>query len=89
MWVICFEILRQCQKSSHIIETVFLDKNKTASETQERNRKEGFEFNLLPNGDLILKNKTQQNTYAYNVASDKYEMKKGSVSKSTPSKKRR
>ncbi|MVO08406.1 hypothetical protein GOQ30_04410 [Flavobacterium sp. TP390] len=82
-------LIGNVQKSSHIVETVFLDKNKTASETQERNRKEGFEFNLLPNGDLILKNKTQQNTYAYNVASDKYEMKKGSVSKSTSSKKRR
>ncbi|MBF02533.1 MAG: hypothetical protein CMP76_04470 [Flavobacterium sp.] len=82
-------LIGNVQKSSHIVETVFLDKNKTASETQERNRKEGFEFILLPNGDLILKNKTQQNTYAYNVASDKYEMKKGSVSKTTSSRKKR
>ncbi|WP_130733676.1 hypothetical protein [Flavobacterium sp. J27] len=82
-------LIGNIQKTSHIVETVFLDKNKTASETQERNRREGFEFNLLPNGDFILKNKTQQNTYTYNVTADKYEMKKGSYSKASSSKKRR
>lgn len=58
-------LIGNTQKSSHIIETVFLDKNRTASETQERNRKEGFEFVLLPNGDVNLKNKTQNNTYSF------------------------
>lgn len=82
-------LLGNTQKSSHIIETVFLDKNKTASETQERNRKEGFEFNLLPNGDVVLKNKTQNNTYAYNVSLNKYEIKKGSTTKPASSRKKR
>lgn len=82
-------LLGNTQKSSHIVETVFLDKNKTASETQERNRKEGFEFNLLSNGDVILKNKTQQNTYTYNASLNKYEIKKGSNSKPASSRKKR
>ncbi len=82
-------LLGNTQKSSHIVETVFLDKNKTASETQERNRKEGFEFNLLPNGDVILKNKTQQNAYTYNASLNKYEIKKGSNSKPASSRKKR
>lgn len=82
-------LIANTQKSSHIIETVFLDKNKTASETQERNRKEGFEFSLLANGDIILKNKTQQNTYTYNVTLDKYEIKKGSASKPASYRKKR
>ncbi|NHN26737.1 hypothetical protein FIA58_013715 [Flavobacterium jejuense] len=82
-------LIGNTQKSSHIVETIYLDKNKTASETQERNRKEGFEFNLLPNGDFILKNKTQQNTYSYNTTLDKYEIKKGSNSKPTSSHKKR
>lgn len=82
-------LIGNSQKSSHIVETVYLDKNKTASETQERNRKEGFEFILLPNGDFTLKNKTQQNDYSYNVSSMKYEIKKGSASKPTSTRKKR
>lgn len=65
-------LLGNTQTSSHIIETVYLDHNKTASETQEKNRKEGFEFQLLPNGDFILKNKTQNNTYTFDTSSMKY-----------------
>lgn len=82
-------LLGNTQKSTHITETVFLDKNKTASETQERNIKEGFEFSLLPSGDVILKNKTQNNTYVYNAISNKYEIKKGSNSKPASSRKKR
>ena len=82
-------LIGNTQKSTHIIETVFLDKNKTASEVQEKNRKEGFELTLLPNGDFNLKNKTQNDTYSFNTSSLKYEIKKGSAAKSTPSKKRR
>ena len=82
-------LIGNTQKSTHIIETVFLDKNKTASEVQEKNRKEGFEFTLLPNGDFNLKNKTQNDTYSFNASSLKYEIKKGSAVKSTPSKKKR
>lgn len=80
-------LIGNTQKSSHIIETVFLDKNRTASETQERNRKEGFEFVLLPNGDVNLKNKTQNNTYSFQNSSMKYVINKATASKAT--KKRR
>ena len=62
-------------KSSHIKETVFLDKNKTASHDVEKNRSEGFEFTLNPDGSFVIKKKTQNSTYVYNAASSKYEMK--------------
>ena len=76
-------LLDNTQSSSHIIETVYLDKNKTASETQEKNRKEGFEFELLPNGDYILKNKTQNNTFTYDTTTLKYTLLKGVTPKKT------
>ncbi|VXB54898.1 conserved exported hypothetical protein [Flavobacterium sp. 9AF] len=82
-------LLGNIQKNSHIVETVFLDKNKTASETQERNRKEGFEFNLLPNGDFTLKNKTQNDTYVYNTTTNKYEIKRGTSTKTSTTRKKR
>lgn len=82
-------LIGNTQKKSHIIETVYLDKNKTASETQEKNRNEGFEFTLLPNGDVVLKNKTQQDTYVYNTSSSKYEIKKGASTRTASSKKKR
>ena len=68
-------LLGNMHKSSHIKETVFLDKNKTASHDEEKNRSEGFEFTLNPDGSFVLKTKTQNSTYVYNAASSKYEMK--------------
>ncbi len=62
-------------KSSHIKETIFLDKNKTASHDVEKNRSEGFEFLLNTDGSFNLKTKTQNNTYIYSIASSKYEIK--------------
>lgn len=62
-------------KSSHIKETVFLDKNKTASHDVKKNRNEGFEFTLNSDGSFNLITKTQNNTYFYNIASSKYEIK--------------
>lgn len=68
-------LLGNIHKSSHIKETVFLDKNKTASHDVEKNRSEGFEFTLNADGSLVLKTKTQNSTYVYNIASSKYEIK--------------
>ena len=68
-------LLGNMHKSSHIKETVFLDKNKTASHDVEKNRSEGFEFILNADGSFVLKTKTQNSTYVYNAASSKYEMK--------------
>lgn len=82
-------LIGNTQKKSHIVETVFLDKNKNASETQEKNRNEGFEFALLSNGDFTLKNKSQLDTYVYNASAMRYEIKKGSSSSNQASKKRR
>ena len=68
-------LLGNVHKSSHIKETIFLDANKTASHDVEKNRSEGFEFTLNPDGSFVLKTKTQNSTYVYNTASSKYEMK--------------
>lgn len=68
-------LLGNTHKSSHIKETIFLDANKTASHDVEKNRSEGFEFTLNPDGSFVMKTKTQNSTYVYNTASSKYEMK--------------
>jgi len=66
------QILLNNQTTTKITEIVFLDKNKTVSETQEKLRKEGFEFTLTKEGDIILKNKSQENKMTYSVADKKY-----------------
>lgn len=60
------------QTTTNITEKVFLDRLKNASETQEKVRREGFEFVLTPEGDIVQKNKTQQNTFAFNATDKKY-----------------
>ena len=68
-------LLGNLHKKSHIKETIFLDANKTASHDVEKNRSEGFEFTLNADGSFVMKTKTQNSTYVYNVASSKYEIK--------------
>ena len=80
-------LLGNMHKSSHIKETVFLDKNKTASHDVEKNRSEGFEFILNADGSFVLKTKTQNSTYVYNAASSKYEMKGAPKTSGTKKKK--
>lgn len=74
-------------KSSHVKETVFLDKNKTASHEVEKNRSEGFEFTLNPDGSFNLKTKTQNSSYVYNITSSKYEIKTSPKTSGTKKKK--
>jgi len=62
------EVFSNNQLTNHIIEKVFLDRLKNASETQERMRREGFEFILNPDGTIIQKNKTQENRWVYDAA---------------------
>jgi hypothetical protein len=62
------EVFSNTQLTNHIIEKVFLDRLKNASETQERMRREGFEFILNPDGTIIQKNKTQENRWVYDAA---------------------
>lgn len=75
------------QTTTNITEKVFLDKLKNASETQQRIRREGFEFTLLPNGDVTLKNKTQENKLTYSPIDKKYVDAK-SITKPTTTKPR-
>jgi hypothetical protein len=60
------------QKTNHITEKVFLDKLKNASETQQKIRREGFEFILNADGSITQKNKTQENKWVYSGKDSKY-----------------
>lgn len=81
-------LLGNTHKSSHIKETIYLDANKNASHDVEKNRSEGFEFTLNPDGSFVMKTKTQNNTYVYNTTSGKYEIKGASNGSSSPKKKK-
>ena len=70
------QVFSNYQLTNHITEKVFLDKNKTASETQEKMRREGFEFTLNPDGSVSQKNKTQQNNLIYDLAKMEFVAKK-------------
>jgi len=67
------QVFSNYQLTNHITEQVTLG-NTTASETQEKYRREGFEFKLNPDGSVTQKNKTQQNIMVYDAA--KMEFKK-------------
>ena len=60
------------QFTNHITEKVFLDRLKNASETQEKMRREGYEFKLNPDGSVTQKSKTQENKLIYDVAKMEY-----------------
>ena len=66
------QVFSNYQKTTNIVEKVFLDRNKTASETQEKVRKEGFEFVLNPDGSVTQKSKNQENKWLYDVAKQEY-----------------
>lgn len=70
------QVFSNYQLTNHITEKVFLDKNRTASETQEKIRREGFEFTLNPDGSLVQKNKTQQNNLVYDTTKMEFVAKK-------------
>lgn len=67
------QVYSNYQLTNHITEIVSLG-GTAASETQEKMRREGFEFKLNPDGSVTQKNKTQQTTYVYDK--DKMEYKK-------------
>ncbi len=66
------QVFSNTQMTNHITEKVFLDKLKNASETQEKIRREGFEFKLNPDGSIIQKGKTQENKFTYDPAKAEY-----------------
>lgn len=82
------QVIANTQTTTHIVEKVFLDKGKNASETQERNRREGFEFTLLPTGDIVLKNKSQESKQSYDPESKMFKAAVASA-KPAPSKKKK
>lgn len=70
------KILGNIQTVTHIKEIQFLDKNKTASQTVEKTRREGFEFVLTKDFEVLLSNKTQTNKYKFNATTRRYDPKK-------------
>nr|WP_294936519.1 hypothetical protein [uncultured Flavobacterium sp.] len=82
-------VIANTQTTTHIIEKVFLDKGKNASETQERNRREGSEFMLLPNGDIVLKNKTQESKQTYDPATKTFKAAGPPAKTAAPAKKKK
>lgn len=61
------QVFSNIQLTNHIVEKVFLDRLKNASETQEKIRREGFEFFLNADGTISQKNKTQENKWVYDA----------------------
>lgn len=66
------QVFSNYQKTTNIVEKVFLDRNKTASETQEKVRKEGFEFVLNPDGSVTQKSKNQENKWLYDAVKQEF-----------------
>lgn len=61
------EVYTNKQVTILITEKVFLDANKTASETRQKVRREGFEFVLNPEGSITQKSKNKLIKLHYNV----------------------
>jgi len=67
------QVYSNYQLTNHITEKVFLG-GTAASETQEKIRREGFEFVLNPDGSVTQKSKNLQTTFVYDK--DKMEFRK-------------
>jgi hypothetical protein len=65
-------VFSNSQTTVNITEIRYLDKNQTVSETVDKVRREGMELTLLPDGDIVLKNKAQESRLTYNSAERKY-----------------
>jgi ABC-type uncharacterized transport system ATPase subunit len=70
------QVFSNTQITTNITEKVFLDKLKNASETQQRIRREGFEFTLNPDGTITQKSKKQENKWMYDADKAEYVAKK-------------
>lgn len=66
------QLYANTQTATKITEILYLDKLKNASQTSEKMRNEGFALTVSPEGDLILKNRTQENRMSYDEATGKY-----------------
>lgn len=70
------KVLSNTQTTVNIKEIHFLDAKQTVSETLQKVRREGFELNLTPDGDVSLKNKTQDNKLTFNIDKNLFVAKK-------------
>ena len=70
------KVLSNTQTTVNIKEIHFLDAKQTVSETLQKVRREGFVLNLTPDGDVILKNKTQENKLTFNTDKNLFVAKK-------------
>lgn len=61
------------QITTKIKEIQYLDKLKNASQTVEKIRNEGLAFTLTKEGEVLLKNKTQENRLVYNASSNVFQ----------------
>lgn len=61
------------QTATKITEILYLDKGKNASQTSEKMRNEGFALTVSPEGDLVMKNRTQENRMSFDTATGKFE----------------
>lgn len=75
------------QMTKFISEILYLDKLKMASQTSEKIQRAGFELTLTPEGDIVLKNKTQENKLVFDAAEKKYVPVNTPISKAQPKKK--
>lgn len=66
------QVFSNFQTTNNITEKVFLDRLKTASETQQRVRKEGFEFTLNSDGSVTQTSKNQLNKWVYDATKMEY-----------------
>lgn len=66
------QLYSNVQTSTKITEILYLDKLKNASQTSEKMRNEGFNLTVSKEGDIILKNKSQENKLVYDAAENKY-----------------
>ena len=69
------QVFSNTQTTNHITEIVSLG-GTTATETQEKMRREGFEFVLNPDGSVTQKSKKQENKWVYDAAKLEYVTKK-------------
>lgn len=70
------KVLSNTQTTVNIKEIHYLDAKQTVSETLQKVRREGFELNLTPDGDVSLKNKTQDNKLTFNIDKNLFVAKK-------------
>jgi hypothetical protein len=84
------QLYANTQTATKITEILYLDKGKNASQTSEKMRNEGFAMTVSPEGDLVLKNRTQENRMGYDAATGKYvAVKSAPQSAAVPAKKKK